>query len=186
MARDFTPKRGPVKPALDPDRYLVTTRPRMKTVRALFAACFACGLWLLSAPIAHADRLAIGPHLGINLDHGNLHIGGDLLIPIAELSANVSLGVWPSFAHVFIEDGHDVELLGCDFPFSFKIYGSIVTPFVAPGLGLAFYGDTSLKLNVIGGTFFDTNSSVRPFVALALRFIDGTFVDLLGGVLFEL
>jgi hypothetical protein len=158
----------------------------MNTGRSLFFAGFLAALSLVASPVAKADSLAIGPHLGINLDHGNLHIGGDLLIPITELSANVELGVWPSYAHVFIEDGHDVELLGCDLPFIFHIESSIVEPFLAPGLGLAFYGDTSLKLNLIGGTFFETNSSVRPFVALAIRMIDGTFVDLLGGVLFEL
>ena len=130
----------------------------MKPFRALYAACFAVALALVAPPIAHADPIAIGPHLGINLDHGNLHLGGDLLIPITELSSGVTLGIWPSYAHVFIEDGHDVELLGCDFPFMFEIESSIVTPFLAPGLGLAFYGDTSLKLNLIGGTFFETNS----------------------------
>lgn len=154
--------------------------------RALAFAAFVAVLSAVAAPVAQAEPLAIGPHVGINLDHGNLHLGGDLLVPITELSPSVRLGIWPSYAHVFIEDGHDVELLGCDFPFIFEIDGSIVEPFLAPGLGLAFYGDTSLKLNLIGGTFFETNSSVRPFVALALRFIDGTFVDLLGGVLFEL
>lgn len=158
----------------------------MTAVRALFLAIFAAGLGLAFAPVAKAESLAIGPHLGINLDHGNLHIGGDLLIPIVQLSPSVRLGIWPSFAHVFIEDGHDVELLGCDFPFIFHIDNSIVEPFLAPGLGLAFYGDTSLKLNLIGGTFFETHSTVRPFVALAIRLIDGTYVDLLGGVLFEL
>jgi hypothetical protein len=154
--------------------------------RSLAFAAFLAALGLSFCPVSRADSLAIGPHLGINLDHGNLHVGGDLLIPITELSASVELGVWPSYAHVFIEDGHDVELLGCDFPFIFHIDNSIATPFLAPGLGLAFYGDTSLKLNLIGGSFFETNSSVRPFVALAIRMIDGTFVDLLGGVLFEL
>jgi hypothetical protein len=158
----------------------------MSLGRSLIFPVFATALGLVACPVARADSLAIGPHLGINLDHGNLHIGGDLLIPIADLSASVKLGVWPSYAHVFIEDGHDVELLGCDFPFMFQIDNSIVEPFLAPGLGLAFYGDTSLKLNLIGGTFFETNSAVRPFVALAIRMIDGTFVDLLGGVLFEL
>jgi hypothetical protein len=158
----------------------------MSLSRLFLGAAVAFTLSALS-PVARAESsLAIGPHLGINLDHGNLHIGGDLLIELTELSPNVTLGIWPSYAHVFIEDGHDVELLGCDFPFIFEIDGSIVEPFLAPGLGLAFYGDTSLKLNLIGGTFFETNSAVRPFVALAIRLIDGTFVDLLGGVLFEL
>jgi hypothetical protein len=158
----------------------------MKPGCPLVFAVFIAAAGLIASSVAEADSLAIGPHVGINLDHGNVHVGGDLLIPITELSANVQLGVWPSYAHVFIEDGHDVELLGCDFPFIFHIDNSIVEPFLAPGLGLAFYGDTSLKLNLIGGTFFETNSSVRPFVALAIRMIDGTFVDLLGGVLFEL
>lgn len=158
----------------------------MSFVRAVFAV-FAASFVLAAGSTARAETsLAIGPHLGINLDHGNLHLGGDLLIELTQLSPSVTLGIWPSYAHVFIEDGHDVELLGCDFPFIFEIDGSIVEPFLAPGLGLAFYGDTSLKLNLIGGTFFDTSSSIRPFVAIAIRLIDGTFVDLLGGVLFEL
>lgn len=185
MRRHFTPKCPCVKP-LDLIGFVGTTSPRMSPVRSFVAACLASLLWLCAAQGARADSLAVGPHLGINLDYGNLHLGGDIVIPIAPLSPNVSVAVWPSYAHVFIEDGHDVELLGCDFPFFFKLDNSILTPFVAPGLGLAFYGDTSLKLNVIGGTFFETHSTVRPFVALALRFIDGTFVDLLGGVLFEL
>jgi hypothetical protein len=159
----------------------------MSFVRTQFFALFAVvAVHALASPVAQAQTVAIGPHLGINLDHGNLHIGADLLVDIVQLSPSVTLGVWPSYAHVFIEDGHDVELLGCDFPFIFEIDGSILEPFLAPGLGLAFYGDTSLKLNVIGGTFFEASSTVKPFVALALRFIDGTFVDLLGGVLFVL
>jgi len=158
----------------------------MNVARFVSPGLIIVALILAAPPEVQAQRVAVGPHLGINLDHGNLHVGGDVLILLAELSPSVTVGIWPSYAHVFIEDGNDVELLGCDFPFMFKIDNSIFTPFAAPGLGLAFYGDTSLKLNLIGGTFFETNSSVRPFVAMAIRLIDGTFVDLLGGVLFEL
>jgi len=178
--------RAPVKLPFDPVAPALSTTAPMSFTRAAFRACLVLAALAIASAARAETNVAIGPHLGINLDHGNLHLGGDLLIEVAQLSPSVTLGIWPSYAHVFIEDGHDVELLGCDFPFIFEIDGSIVEPFLAPGLGLAFYGDTSLKLNLIGGTFFETHSSVRPFVAIAIRLIDGTFVDLLGGVLFEL
>lgn len=144
-------------------------------------------LLLLSAsPTAQAEAPSVGPHIGLNLDEGSLHLGADLVMPLTRLTPTVTLGVWPSFAHVIVHDGHDVELLGVDFPFVFELPDSIVSPFFAPGLGLAFYGDTSVKVNLIGGAFFELNSPVRPFAAVAIRLVDGTFVDLLGGVLFEL
>jgi hypothetical protein len=139
-----------------------------------------------SSPARVSAQFWLGPHGGVNLDSGSIHLGVDFVAEIAELSPSVKLAVWPSYAHVFIDGGRDVELFGCDFPFVFAIRDSVVTPFAGPGLGLAFYGDTSLKVNVIGGLFFETGGPVRPFVELALRFVDGTFVDLLGGVLFEL
>jgi hypothetical protein len=145
----------------------------------------ACALLSLS-PAAASAQVDLGAHAGINLDEGNPHLGVDVVIEVAQLSPNVTLGVWPSYAHVFIENGHDVELLGCDFPFEFKIDDSIITPFAAPGLGLAFYGDESLKLNLIGGMFLEAGGGVRPFADLAIRLINGTFVDLLFGVVFEL
>ena len=149
----------------------------------LLAALLACAL--LAGP-ASAQSVAVGPHGGVNLDEGSLHLGADVVIHLADLSPSVKLAIWPSYAHVFIDGGHDVELFGVDFPFVFPLEGSVVTPFAGPGLGLAFYGDTSLKVNLLGGVFFETGSSVRPFAELAVRLVDGTFVDLLGGVLFEL
>jgi hypothetical protein len=157
-------------------KYPWSSLPRL--VPLLFA------LWGLFGGQAHAQSL--GLHGGVNLDRGSLHVGGDLLFRVATLSPSVRLDVWPSYGHVFVPHGHDVELLGVDFPFEFAIKDAVVTPFAAPGLGLAFYGDTSLKLNLIGGLFFETHSPVRPFVELAIRLVNGTFVDLLGGVLFEL
>lgn len=140
-------------------------------------------LWCALSGSAHA--LGIGPHGGVNLDVGSLHLGADLVLELADVSPSVKLAIWPSYAHVFIEDGHDVELFGVDFPFVFPL-DSVVTPFVGPGLGLAFYGDTTLKVNIIGGLFFETGSAVRPFTELAVRLVNGTFVDLLAGVLFEI
>jgi hypothetical protein len=147
----------------------------------LVAVCATVAAWLPAAP---AQAWEAGGHLGLNLDQGDIHIGADLVFPLTDVSPHVRLSLWPSFAHVFRDHAHDVELFGLDFPFEFLIDNSVVTPFVAPGLGLAIYEDVSLKLNVIGGVFVNTNGPVRPFAELALRFINGTFVDLLVGILF--
>ena len=146
-------------------------------------ACLLCACAWLTSNTAHA--FAVGGHVGLNLDKGDVHVGADLLFPLAEVSPAVQLALWPSFAHVFRE-GHDVELLGVDLPFFFRIEGAPLVPFVGPGLGLAIYEDVSLKLNVVTGAFLETNSPVRPFGELALRFINGVFVDLLFGVVIEL
>jgi len=126
----------------------------------------------------------LGAHVGVGLDSGSIHLGGDLVAPLAQVSSSARLSIWPSAAFV-INDGQDGLLLGADFPFEFRIDGSIVAPFVGPGLGVAIFGDTQLKLNVIGGVFIDAGT-VRPFGELALRFIRGVYADLLIGVLFEL
>jgi hypothetical protein len=154
----------------------------MLTKSTFFALLLTASAWL---PSNTAHAFAVGGHVGLNLDQGDVHVGADLLFPLAEVSPAVHLALWPSFAHVFRE-GHDVELLGADLPFFFRIDGAPLVPFVGPGLGLAIYEDVSLKLNVISGVFLETNSPVRPFGELALRFINGVFVDLLFGVVIEL
>lgn len=140
-------------------------------------------VWLHSGS-AHA--LAVGGHVGLNLDRGDVHLGADVVIPVATLTPNLQLALWPSFAHVFAWKNHDVELFGLDAPFVFRVGSAPVLPFVGPGMGLAIYGDVSVKFNVIGGAFFDTGGPVRPFGEMALRFINGTFVDLLFGAVVEL
>jgi hypothetical protein len=156
---------------------------RQKRFDICAAVFLAASTWFAANRV---QAWAAGGHLGLNLDEGDIHIGGDLLFPIAELSPNVRLSVWPSVAYVFVHDGHDVLLLGADLPFEFLLRDSIVSPFVGPGLGLAINDQAQLKLNVIGGLFINTNAGVRPFGELALRFVRGTYVDLLFGVLFEL
>ena len=140
----------------------------------------------LALPSASAHALAVGGHTGLNLDRGDVHLGADVVIPITELTPSLQLALWPSFAHVFAWKNHDVELFGLDMPFVFRIGSAPVLPFVGPGLGLAIYGDVSLKFNVIGGAFFDTGGPIRPFGEMAIRFINGTFVDLLFGVVVDL
>jgi hypothetical protein len=147
--------------------------------RALFClVLLAC----IGASPSRAHAWAGGGHLGLNLDNGDIHIGGDLLFPLAEVSPSVRLAFWPSVAYVF---DAEVLLLGADLPFEFLIADSPIVPFVGPGLGLAINDNVNLKLNIIGGIFIETNGPVRPFAELALRFIRGTYVDLLFGVMFE-
>ncbi|MET0391105.1 MAG: hypothetical protein ABW321_34350 [Polyangiales bacterium] len=151
--------------------------------RAALTLLFCTGLWL---QCSSARAFSLGGHAGLNLDHGDVHIGFDMLFPVVPLGPTVTWALWPSAAHVFVHDGRDVELLGFDMPFLFKIDQAPIIPFVGPGFGLAFYGDVSLKFNIVGGVMIDTRSRVKPFGEVALRFVDGTFVDLLFGVLVDL
>lgn len=151
--------------------------------RITITAALLCLSVLITASPARAFEA--GGHLGVGLDSGSVHLGGDLLFPLVDVSSSVKLSIWPSAAFI-IADGPEGVLLSCDFPFEFDIAESIVKPFLGPGLGVAIFdGHAHLKLNVIGGVFIDTGT-VRPFAELALRFIHGTQVDLLVGVLVEL
>ena len=79
----------------------------------------------------------------MNLDGGDLHLGVDLVIDIAEISPSVKLAIWPSYAHIFVDDGDDGNLFAVDFPFIFAIGDSIVSPYVGPGLGLSVFDDAN-------------------------------------------
>ena len=154
--------------------------PRITQAALLcLGAALAC-----SATTARAAPFELGAHVGVGLDAGSIHLGGDALFSITQVSPSVRLSVWPSAAFV-INDGPDGVLISADFPFEFQIANSALSPFVGPGIGVSIFDDARLKLNVVGGLFFDTGT-VRPFTELALRFINGTYVDLLVGVLIEL
>jgi hypothetical protein len=143
-------------------------------------------LWLLASPAWADARALVGGHTGVNLDAGNVHLGGDLVVPVTQVSPHVQLALWPSFAHVFIHDTRDVNLLGVDVPFELRLDNPSITPYFAPGLALSMQYGVQLKLNLIGGCFFDLGSRVHLFTELAIRLVNGTYVDVLGGVLFAL
>src|SRR4051794_32753045 len=127
----------------------------MLTKKSLLALLLCLSAWI---PGNTAHAFAVGGHVGLNLDRGDVHLGADLLFPVAELSPSVQLALWPSFAHVFRGgNAHDVELLGVDLPFFFRIENTPLIPFVGSGLGLAIYDEVSLKLNVITGLFLETD-----------------------------
>lgn len=151
----------------------------------LLAALAAISLSWLVAARGRAD-VALGGHFGVNLDAGHPMLGADLRVDIVEISENVRLDIWGAYTHVFIEDGRDVELLEVDVPFLFRVRTDVVTPYAAPGLGISISGETNLKLNLIGGCLFHIGDRFEPFAQLAIRMIDGTYVDLIGGLLVRL
>ena len=53
-------------------------------------------------------------------------------------------------------------------------------------MGLAIADHAWLKVNLIGGVMIDVSSNVRLWSELAIRLVNGTYVDFLAGVLFEL
>jgi len=157
--------------------------PRFPVPASLLA--FALGAaTLAAAPVAHAERATIGPHLGVNFDVDDLLIGAEARIDVATLGRNVIVQLNPSFSYYFV-DNYDLLNISFNVPFEFVIENSVLRPFVAPGLGL-FTGDhTDLKLNMLGGMLFRLDA-IDPFVQLRVAFIDGSTVDLMGGVLFRL
>ena len=160
----------------------------LRTFRSLLLACAAgaTAVTLLASPsIAHAERATIGPHLGVNFDVDDLLLGGESRIDVATLGTSVIVQLNPSFSYYFV-DNYTLFNISFNVPFEFVIEGSKLRPFTAPGLGL-FAGDggSDLKLNVLGGLLFRLDA-VDPFVQLRIAFIDGSTVDLMGGVLFRL
>lgn len=130
--------------------------------------------------------MAVGGHFGVNLDAGHPILGADLRVDIVELSPRVRMNLWGGYSHVFIEEWRDVNLLEVDVPFLFSVNTPVVEPYAAPGLGLSFSSETSLKLNLIGGCLFHIGERFEPFAQIAVRMINGTYVDLMGGLLVRL
>ena len=105
---------------------------------------------------------------------------------IVDISDRVRLDLWPAYTHVFIDDWRDVELIELDVPFLFDVGTPVVTPYAAPGLGVSISEESSLKLNLIGGCLFHVGERFEPFAQIAIRLINGTYVDFLGGLLVRL
>jgi hypothetical protein len=148
---------------------------------ALAASC--CALWLLPAT-AHAERATIGPHFGVNFDGDVVLIGVESRIDLGNAGRSVIVQLNPSFSYYAFDDA--LFNISLNVPFEFVIQDSVLRPFAAPGLAF-FFGEHGhdLKLNLIGGLLFNLDG-VEPFVQLRAAVIDGSFVDLMGGVLFRI
>lgn len=154
-------------------------------LRRLPLAAAALVLLLASAPTAHAERATIGPHVGYNFDGEDLLLGVESRIDLGNAGRSVIVQLNPSLSYYFFENV-DVFNLSLNVPFEFVIGGSVLRPFIAPGLAL-FFGDfgEDLRLNLIGGLLFKLDA-VEPFVQLRAAVIDGDVVDLMGGLLIRI
>lgn len=152
----------------------------------LLASCSLLFCLLAASPSGARADVALGGHFGVNLDAGHPMLGADVRADLVDISSRVRLDIWGAYTHVFIEDWRDVNILEVDFPFLFRVNTDVVTPYAAPGLGISFSGDTTLKLNMIGGVLFHVGSRFEPFAQIAIRVINGTYVDLIGGLLVRL
>ena len=131
-----------------------------------------------------SHRFGAGGHFGVGLDDGSPLLGADFLVDVLELSPRVTMSVWPSYTHVFLEDAYDANILDVNLPFQIKMRRPIARPFAAPGLGIVFVdGDSTLKLNLTGGCIFHVNERFEPFTSVIVRMIDDVYVDLLVGLL---
>jgi hypothetical protein len=128
-------------------------------------------------------RFGAGGHFGVGLDDGTPLLGADFFVDVLHLSSRVTMAVWPSYSHVFVEDGLDANILDVSLPFQIHMRRPIARPFAAPGLGLVFADGSELKLNLTGGCFFHVTEHIEPFTAITVRMIHETYVDLLVGLL---
>ena len=143
---------------------------------------------LATPSLVQADA-SLGPHLGINFDWDDPLIGLEARFDTARLGNSANLQLSPSFSFYLV---NDVTILNFSFlvPFEFIIQNSSLRPFVAPGLGIFFFdfeghSNTDAKLALVGGLLFDLES-VEPFFEMRAFVIDGSLVELVGGVLFKL
>jgi hypothetical protein len=166
-------------------------RPRRALPSSLVFALALSGLFALLPGSAQGQeqegvpslRFGAGGHLGVGLDDGAPMLGADFMVDVLHLSSRVTMAVWPSYSHVFIEDGLDANILDVNLPFQIHMRRPIARPFAAPGLGLVFADGSSIKLNLTGGCFFHVTDHIEPFTAVTVRLIDQTYVDLLVGLL---
>jgi hypothetical protein len=151
------------------------------------AAIVVAGALSLAAP-ARADRVTLGPHLGVNFDFDDAFLGLEARFDVADVGSSAVLQINPSFSY-YLTDNIDVFNFSLNLPFEFQIDDSVLRPMVAPGIGIWHYSnggsETEITLNLIGGLLFFLDP-VEPFIQLRVYLGDGSGAELMAGVLFRL
>ena len=159
-----------------------------RPLRSLLTAVVLSAVPLLSAAPAHAERNTLGPHFGINFDSDDPFLGIEGRFDLGTAGRSVIIQLNPSFSFYFVEDANLFDF-SLNVPFEFQISDSVLRPMVAPGIAIRHWSnggsDTDLKLNVLGGLVF-VLAPVEPFVQLRIGIGDGSYVELMGGILFRL
>ena len=159
-------------------------------MRSILVALVLFGSLFGAASLAHAERTTLGPHLGLNFDYNDPLIGLEGRIDLANLTRTVILQIDPMFSYYFT-DNIDVFNFSLNMPFEFEITGSVLRPFIAPGLAVihvsadAGGSDTDAALALLFGLLFRLDA-VDPFVELRVLIGDNSMAELIGGVLFRL
>jgi hypothetical protein len=168
---------------------VVYARAAMREKRLnMLVSALALGAALLPLTAARAERSTLGPHVGFNFDVDDPFIGFEGRFDVGDIGTTAIVQINPSVSYYFT-DYIDLLNFSLNVPFEFKVRGSVLRPFVAPGLGIWHRNngrsDTDLALNLIGGLLFDVDA-VEPFVQLRVSIGDGSTAELMGGLLIQL
>ena len=159
-------------------------------MRSILVALVLFSSLVGTASLAHAERATLGPHLGLNFDYNDPLIGLEGRIDLVNLSRTVILQIDPMFSYYFT-DNIDMFNFSLNMPFEFVITGSVLRPFIAPGLAVIHWSadpggsDTDAALALLFGLLFRLDA-VDPFVELRVLIGDNSMTELIGGVLFRL
>lgn len=148
-----------------------------------------------SVATAQVNGVGIGPKIGLYLDGSLFMLGG-----VAQFPFTQTFDLEPGVELVFGGGSANVSatrvVLDANGRYSFNILGSDIRPFLSGGVGLvldfistqgASDTKTDFRLNVGGGTTFNSRSLIQPWAGLKIVLLaDQSDVLLQGGVNFYL
>ena len=168
--------------------------------RSVVTAALLLAVAGVSADDAEAQRLSIGPLVGIDFDIEELYIGAEANVPLesVEVGENI-LWIIPYFTWFPLADldagDNDIDVtiwsVGADGMIPFDMGGN-ATPFVRAGLnvtrtsvdsGISEVGgsDTNAALHLAGGSFFGPPDSGKFYAQVGVLIGDGSRVAIQGG-----
>lgn len=156
----------------------------------------AIGLTLAAAfaPQLKAQQPArFGGQLSFAND-ANIGIGARMVSDLASLVPSVrDVSLIATFDYFFPGSNVTYWELNGNAVYRATISGARIAPYVGGGLNIAHAGgsfggfgasETRVGLNLVGGTWFDTSTSLRPFLELRLELAGGQQFVLSAGLLF--
>ena len=146
-------------------------------------------LVLLLLPVLGEARaqVAVGPHVGFNVDAEDAFVGATAHVSVPALPVIIN----PAF-DFYLGDGTFVQL-DANALLPFGVANVLFSPYAGGGLALGYssvevagedISDTDLGLNLLAGVFFNL-PALRPFAEARATVGDGTVVSVKGGVLFN-
>lgn len=165
-------------------------------MRRLFATlCLFVLATGISSLHAQVQGTAIGPKAGFYISAGRLAGGA-----IAEFPLTRDIDIEPGIEAVVGIPNTTRIVLDANGRYSFTIPGETIRPFLLGGLGLQFdtvvlpsaagtsasSTQSDFRLNIGGGTVFNSRDLIQYWVGLKLYLLSGSDAIIQGGVLFYL